>query len=328
MAFILFYNFFEANATASPAIFYVNLAISEMESGESRCQPISCFFEKDGDFMPTQQKCVLGVTFSDELRDTAPHRHNTYQMICVTRGALELRVATRTYAVQAPSIIFISSLEPHGIRIIGSVYERYTLLIDPVPAHALIKNPALLSAFSNRPEGFRHVVDIAPIADRVVFLLQMLREEHDRAPVLFPENETLLLRTLLITLCRFAPDQLFCAYAGISAIVWEIKQQMEQNVQQEVQLGELAEKYHLSLYYLAHSFKRITGYSIKQYQLFCRLSVARELLAETDLSVTQVALRSGFQDMSNFSRYFRRVLNCSPTDYRRVQRESAEAPEE
>ena len=272
--------------------------------------------------MPTQ-KCIQSITFNSGLLDSTHHRHNTYQMIYVSKGTLEVTIAAHHYHVEAPSIIFISSLEPHSLRKLGDVYERYTLLIDPIAAHSQVKNPTLLSVFSNRPNGFCHVIDVTPIQAKVSFFIQMLLDEHETDSTLFPEAEALLLRSLLIALCRFAPEGFFSSYAGVSATVWEIKQELEQNVQQEVQLTDLAERHHLSPYYLAHSFKRITGYSIKQYQLFCRISVARELLISTNMSVTQIALQSGFQDMSNFSRYFRRVMECSPSDYRKNQHTEA-----
>lgn len=273
------------------------------------------------------QKCIQSITFNSGLLDSTPHRHHTYQMIYVTKGELEVTIASRCYTVCAPSILFISSLEPHSIRVLGEVYERYTVWIDPTAAHNLVKSTTLLSVFSNRPVGFCHVINVAPICDSISALLHMILEEHTLNASSFPEAEALLLRSLLIRLYRFAPDGLFMSYAGISAIVWEIKQELEQNVQQEVQLADLAQRHHLSPYYLAHSFKRTTGYSIKQYQLFCRISVARELLAASELSVTQVALQSGFQDTSNFSRYFRRIMNCSPSDYRREQQCAGALPD-
>lgn len=275
--------------------------------------------------MPTQN-CIQSIAFRSGSFDGPHHRHNTYQMIYVSKGSLEANIASHAYYVKAPSVIFISSLEPHSLRQLDDVYERYTLWIDPVAAHNQVKNPTLLSVFSNRPSGFCHVIDVSPIEAKISFLIQMLLEEHEAKSTLFPEAEALLLRSLLIVLCRFAPDGFFSSYAGVSATVWEIKQELEQNVQQEIQLADLAVRHHLSPYYLAHSFKRITGYSIKQYQLFCRISVARELLASTDMSVTQIALQSGFQDMSNFSRYFRRVMECSPSEYRKKQQaETADA---
>ena len=44
---------------------------------------------------------------------------------------------------------------------------------------------------------------------------------------------------------------------------------------------------------------------------------ACELLATTNLPITEVALEAGFYDHSDFSRQFRRTMGVSPTDYRK-----------
>lgn len=263
------------------------------------------------------ERCVQSVQFCSDLCSHTPHRHNICQMIYVARGKIRAAVAACTYDVRAPSVIFISSLEPHSVRVLSPKYERYTLLVDPAAAHDRIKDPMLLSVFSNRPEGFRHVIDVSPVRDRVSFLVRMLLDGMGDGGAAFPEEEALLLHLLLIELCRVAPEGMFTTYTGVSSTVWEIKQELERNVRREVRLGALAKKYHLSACYLAHCFKRITGYSVKQYQLFCRISMARELLANSGMGIAQVALQSGFPDTSDFSRYFRRVMGCTPSGYRR-----------
>ena len=264
-------------------------------------------------------KCISEISYRTDLRNTTVHRHNTYQMIFVTDGEAQITVAKRAYALGASHIALINSLEPHSLRVTGDTYKRYTLLIDPGAAHEAVKNAALLSMFTNRPEDFCHVLDVSSIADEVLFYIRRLQAEAQTDGA-FPEAGVLLFRMLLITLCRFAPS-LLAPHSGISGTVWEIKQTLEQNVQQEIQLNQLAEQYHISPYYLAHCFKRMTGYSIKQYQIFCRIAVAREMLADSAYSITQIAIQCGFQDMSNFSRYFRRVMNCSPSEFRRENQE-------
>jgi AraC-like DNA-binding protein len=57
-----------------------------------------------------------------------------------------------------------------------------------------------------------------------------------------------------------------------------------------------------------------------QYLLRLRLARAAKLLAEEDISVTDVALEAGFADLSNFVRTFRRAAGVSPSRFRRTAR--------
>ncbi|MBL7016029.1 MAG: PocR ligand-binding domain-containing protein [Kiritimatiellales bacterium] len=64
-------------------------------------------------------------------------------------------------------------------------------------------------------------------------------------------------------------------------------------------------------------FKKITGRSFKQYQTDSRLQFAAELLtASSNLPVSEVARRAGFEDPFYFSRIFHKYTGFSPSDYR------------
>lgn len=70
----------------------------------------------------------------------------------------------------------------------------------------------------------------------------------------------------------------------------------------------------------ARQFKRHSGRTFSEYVTHLRLESACRELAETDRSVLEIALSSGFNEVSLFNRLFRRVHRCSPSEYRRRQR--------
>jgi AraC-like DNA-binding protein len=71
---------------------------------------------------------------------------------------------------------------------------------------------------------------------------------------------------------------------------------------------------------LRRRFKQLTGQSISQYVLRLRLERARELLARTSMSVSEVAHAVGFVDPYYFSRLFHLKEGLSPTAYRARER--------
>ena len=70
-------------------------------------------------------------------------------------------------------------------------------------------------------------------------------------------------------------------------------------------------------------FTALIGTSADRYLIRLRLSHAEALLAGTDLPMTEVAERSGFDDSNYFSRVFRRNRGCSPREYRKQRRMTA-----
>lgn len=87
-----------------------------------------------------------------------------------------------------------------------------------------------------------------------------------------------------------------------------------------ISLDALAGVAELSRCHFARAFKQSVGTSPHAYVMQRRLERAERLLAETDLSLCQVALDSGFSDQSHFSSCFRKSFGASPRSFRRSRR--------
>lgn len=83
-------------------------------------------------------------------------------------------------------------------------------------------------------------------------------------------------------------------------------------------LAELARLARMSPYHFLRSFKAVTGVTPHQWLLRARLRSAAERLATTKTPVTEVALRVGFEDLSNFTRSFRAEFGASPREFRQA----------
>jgi AraC-like DNA-binding protein len=68
---------------------------------------------------------------------------------------------------------------------------------------------------------------------------------------------------------------------------------------------------------LAPAFKQSFGVSPQRYQNDRRIEYAKRLLANPDLSVTEVALQVGFGSSTSFAAAFRKVTGLSPSTYSR-----------
>ena len=68
--------------------------------------------------------------------------------------------------------------------------------------------------------------------------------------------------------------------------------------------------------YLSRIFKAQTDYSLKSYIIKTRMSLACELLTNTDLSVSKIAMSCGYNHMAHFSKMFKRETGFTPFEYR------------
>ena len=82
-------------------------------------------------------------------------------------------------------------------------------------------------------------------------------------------------------------------------------------------LSELAETARLNPQYLCRAFRQVTGKTPIDYLNYYRIECAAEKLCYTNLSVTEIALSCGFNDLSYFNRLFKRHKNASPSAFRK-----------
>ena len=82
-------------------------------------------------------------------------------------------------------------------------------------------------------------------------------------------------------------------------------------------LARLAREANLSPYHFLRTFQRVTGITPHQYVLRARLRDAATRLVGESAKIVDVALDSGFGDVSNFNRAFRAEFGVSPRGFRR-----------
>lgn len=86
------------------------------------------------------------------------------------------------------------------------------------------------------------------------------------------------------------------------------------NLSGDLSIEKIAERFYISKYYLMHSFKKQTGYTIHNYIVKKRLIMASSLIKE-GRSVTEVCTECGFEDYSNFIRAYKKMFGISPKKY-------------
>jgi AraC family transcriptional regulator len=79
----------------------------------------------------------------------------------------------------------------------------------------------------------------------------------------------------------------------------------------------LAREAGLSASHFIRSFRQSTGKTPYQFLLQRRVERARVLMRDHRVSLTEVALASGFADQHHLARVFRRITRVTPGDYRR-----------
>jgi len=101
-------------------------------------------------------------------------------------------------------------------------------------------------------------------------------------------------------------------------IILKAMSYIRKNFTEKITLEEVAAEVSLSPTYFSRIFKEEAGQSFKSFLNNLRITEAKNMLRETDITLIEIASQVGFEDQSYFSRVFRNIVGVSPGRYRRT----------
>jgi AraC family transcriptional regulator len=128
--------------------------------------------------------------------------------------------------------------------------------------------------------------------------------------------------TLLVHLLRLCSSQTHLASSfnrGLSKLQLQaVIDYIQANIDRNLSLTELASIAQLGSHHFSNLFKRSTGLSPYQYVIQQRLDRATELLKNTDRSIVDIAIQTGFANQSHLTTQFRKHRSITPKKYRQM----------
>ncbi len=268
--------------------------------------------------MPSE--LLFSCHYSERQVPFERHFHNVYEMVYVCSGKALFQIENFCYEAGEKSLVFISKLEAHSVKILEGEYRRYYLLLSPFQLERTLEDPRLRAIFVSRPAGFCHCFSVAEIAGKAEALLAVMAEETQNQGELSDVYCKALLNQLMVDCYRLRGSLFPTAEQKRDHAVYQVQSYLDRHFAEDLSISDLAQKFFLSPSYLSHAFRSWSGCSPKQYIMHCRISCARELLMTSDLSVSSVSARCGFGDVNNFIRFFRRETGMTPAHYRKSLR--------
>ena len=98
--------------------------------------------------------------------------------------------------------------------------------------------------------------------------------------------------------------------------VLQILEYINEHLNQDIKLADLAELLGMSQFHFSHQFKQSIGIAPYQYLLQQRVERAKQLLKQTDRSIMEIAFLCGFNSHSHLSKQFRQFTGMTPKAYR------------
>lgn len=253
------------------------------------------------------------------------HWHEEYEMMVVKKGAANVHIDDKSYAVTAGNLIFVASNHLHSVTAEEGVSFDF---------FAIVFHQALINSFVNDTVQRQYVDTVRcseTIFPTIVFAKQQWEKEVlDLAYQIreaFEKRETAY--ELFIKAKMFDIWYLFYTHAGKWKdetlkctdyridITKSIMEYLRENYDSKISIGELSAKFHMSEGHLCRFFKAMTKMSIVEYVNYYRINQSAELLKETDREIGEIAGMTGFNNISYYNKVFRRYMHVTPSQFRK-----------
>ncbi|MEM7680807.1 MAG: AraC family transcriptional regulator [Planctomycetota bacterium] len=266
----------------------------------------------EGDRLPAPFYLGLGKAFSDDYRS---ERHAAMPGFGVVKISLSeggvIRVGQRGDSRLAPGE---ATLRTVGEQEVNDGYD---------PAHhgaweflgIMFHGAAALEMLHGLQNRFGHRYPLS-VNDTVVRQLsQMARQPSHNLPMTAVEGMKLI-NDLMLALGRAAEKT--GANQVRMSLVQSVERTIQDNLDRDLTIEELAEAHEVSREHLTRQFRRELGVSPHHYIAEKRVREACQLLQYSNLTIAQVIANLGFASRQTFYRTFRRVVGKTPSEYRRA----------
>jgi AraC family transcriptional regulator, arabinose operon regulatory protein len=220
-----------------------------------------------------------------------------------------------TFVMDGKSNYFVNgvkyTVEPGDVIYIpeGSIREAHTFYETPM--HSFTFN------FNWTPEGSPIPLPLEPVTKHCItneirgYIKQFTQVWMSKEPGYIMEARALFM-LIIHKLLLISSHNQFQLQADLR--VKKVLEYVNENYQNNHELSEIASLFHLNPVYFGKLFKRNTGYSFKKYLNLIRINNAEMLLSTGGFSVTEVAERCGFKDVSYFSNVFKSIKGYPPSN--------------
>lgn len=98
----------------------------------------------------------------------------------------------------------------------------------------------------------------------------------------------------------------------VSAVI----EYVDENIASRLSLARIARAFHVTPEHSSRPFRQQTGMTVGQFLRLRRISMAKQLVKETNQQITDIAVACGFASLPHFSRVFKEITGMTPTEFR------------
>jgi len=250
--------------------------------------------------------------------EMAMHWHSSLELIRVISGELHVSLDNRKYLGYAGDIFFVNSETVHGAQPINCEYECIVFNLAFMKTNNSICN-SFIDELLNKSAFVTERVEDATVKQYI----------NDLFEIMNAESEGYRFKVFSAVFGMLGEIINRAAYSGtlptfgekVEKNVHKLKRALtyiRENFDKDITLSDMANASGLSTKYFCAFFKQMTEKTPVEYLNMYRVERAARKLIGSDMSITEIAYTTGFNDLSYFIKTFKEFKKCTPRAYRKA----------
>ena len=269
-----------------------------------------------------QPNSSLRLWYNNTMLPYDPHWHSAFEMIVPVEGSYLATVSGQTFELTPGDIFLIPGGEPHSLKA-PARGGRFIFLFD-FEQILSIKGASYLASCMSKPLLMNRSTCPSIYAEEMELFSQVcweyLHDDSLRDITIYSRLLTLFLNfgkyrlsaegsTALSQLPHSSQRNYAERFEAVFAY-------LDRHFTEDLSLEEVASVAGFSKFHFSRTFKQLSGCNFYEYLSHRRIKSSEALLMHPELSISQIALQSGFSSVSTFNRTFKKLKGCNPTQYR------------
>lgn len=264
---------------------------------------------------------MRGITYSLDF-----HTHKEYELVLLHGGNCRFLVGNQFFYLQPGQLLMLDGMTIHKAYVSGDPqdYERSVLRFDSDWIRPLLQDinlERLLNLFEENSSGLIRIFkkrDEAIIENMIGEIATLVDLEENR----LNEARLKLAVVQLLIQISISTDYIIRKDQGFRDEKTEIAEKVSnflfKNYHRSISIDDVSQAVNLSKSYMSHVFKEVTGHTIMTYLMQYRLSKARsQITQEPNQLIKVISHENGFESEAHFSRFFKKNIGLSPSQYKK-----------
>ena len=267
---------------------------------------------------------IDSVTCGD-LFPVYSHRHYFSEILLVREGTCRVLRKNITHILQAGEGIYFSPLVLHSVEsadgkpVVFDVVKFSSTRLKEIPSYFSDLRAFALDAAQIRFPIQMNVEDVKN--HHIDSIIRECLLESERQSFAWDLKVRALIYLLITALARFwleKRDLLLDRKNPEPDPILAVPGYVEQHIGEPLRVEELARQCGMSYPWFAKRFRDFFGISCKQFIEYMRADAVEQYLIYTDLSLSEISLRTGYTDCSHMVKSFRKLKETTPGQFRSV----------